>query len=95
MKHTTYNLRVIPHDFKVGDDVSCGFDGDWYPDGQVARITKNFLTTTKGHKYHLYTHLWCTKETNYEDVLKEGFRSVGGGTWTLTKGVIREWNPEF
>jgi hypothetical protein len=90
------------HEFKVGDAVSYGFNGDWYPDGEVARITKNFLITTTGNKYHIYSFIYrkLIKDSNgrtvdSEDVMKDGFKSVNGGTWKLAKGVIREWNPEF
>jgi hypothetical protein len=95
-------MKVIPHGYAVGDEVSYGFNGDWYPDGKVEKITKKFLITTGGKKYSLfnYSARELIKDANgktvdCEDVIKEGFRSVNGGTWTLAKGVIRETNPEF
>lgn len=95
MKRAIHNLRIIPHEYKVGDDVSYGFNGDWYPDGQIAKITNNYITTTNGRKYHKKTFVWCDKSTNYEDVLKEEFTVVGSSSWCMCKGHIRTWNPEF
>jgi hypothetical protein len=95
-------MKTVPHTYKIGDPVSYGFNGDWYPDGTVARITKKFLTTTNGHKYSLTTYKDRELIKNEEgrcidavDVIREGFRSVNGGTWALCHGHIREWNPEF
>lgn len=90
-------MTTVKHTYKVGDEVSYGFNGDWYPAGRVARITKKFLTTDSGHKFSLVIRTLWTKigEHEYADVDKEIFVSVGGGTWTLTKGRVREQNPHF
>ena len=41
-------MQTIKHNLTVGDDVSYGFNGDWYYAGRVARITKKYLTTEHG-----------------------------------------------
>lgn len=92
-------MRTVPHDYKVGDDVSYGFNGDWYHDGKVERITKSgkYLYTTTGTKFvkEVYKTRMKMEDTGeYEDVLKEGYCRIGG-TWTLAKGVINERNPHF
>ena len=46
-------MGLIKHTYHVGDDVSYGFNGDWYYAGKVARITKKFLTTDQGNKFSL------------------------------------------
>jgi len=95
-------MKVLAHDYKVGDDVSYGINGDWYPDGKVEKITKKFLTTTGGHKYslHQFKTYQLIKDENgktidCEDVMQECFKSVNGGYCTLTKGIVRKLNPEF
>jgi hypothetical protein len=90
--------NVKKHTYAVGDDVSYGFNGDWYHDGKVAKITAKFLTTESGNKYSLKTFeiREYDEETNYYvDNLKEYFVSVGGGTWTLVKGIVNKQNPHF
>ena len=90
-------MGLIKHTYHVGDDVSYGFNGDWYYAGKVARITKKFLTTDQGNKFSLVVRTVWTKigNTEYADVDKEVFVSVGGGMWVLTKGHIEERNPHF
>ena len=95
-------MKTIAHDYKVGDPVSYAFNGDAYPDGLVAKITKKFLTTTTGKKYslHLYSDRELIKDETGRtvdaiDVMREGFRSVNGGTWALFHGHVYEQNPHF
>ena len=91
-------MQTIKHTFQVGDDVSYGFNGDWYYAGKVARITKKYLTTFTGHKFYLKefrSRVYDSATFDYVDVMKEYFVSVGNGTWTLVKGVKEEWNPHF
>ena len=92
-------MRTIPHTLKVGDDVSYGFNGDYYPDGKITRFTKTgkYLYTDGGTKYVKTTfesreRMEDTGE--YEDVIKEGFQRVGG-TWWLVPGIVSEQNPHF
>ena len=84
-------MQTIKHNLTVGDDVSYGFNGDWYYAGKVARITKKYLTTFTGHKFYLKEF----RSRDYVDVIKEYFVSVGNGTWTLVKGRKEEMNPHF
>lgn len=90
-------METIKHTYAVGDDVSYGFNGDWYYAGKVAKLTKTLLTTDHGQKFSLRVRLLWTKvsEHDYADVPTEVFRSVGHGTWSLTKGIIEEQNPHF
>lgn len=37
--------------YKIGDDVSYGINGDRYYDGKITRITKRFIFTDSGMKY--------------------------------------------
>lgn len=93
---------VVPHDYVVDEEVSYGFNGDWYPDGKVEKVTACRMTTTGGHKYSIKTISWRVMLTDEVgrifdtyDCRKEVFTSVLGGTWALAKGTIREWNPSF
>lgn len=66
----------------VGDEVSYGFNGDYYPDGTITKITKGWtITTSGGHTYRRKgnTSRW----------------SQPGGTWGLVSGHIYEQNPHF
>jgi hypothetical protein len=67
---------------QVGDDVSYAFNGDYYPDGQIASISKSMkvITTTNGHKFYRR---------------KESGSWVMNGTWTLVNGHIDRRNPSF
>jgi hypothetical protein len=94
------NLPVVPHDFKVGDEVSYGFNGDSYHDSKVARFTKSgkWMITESGRKYsmsHYQTHR-DNPESKWgrEDVLKECWVMVGG-TWSACKGIHEAQNPHF
>ena len=69
-------MELVKHTYQVGDDVSYGFNGDWYYAGKVAKITAKFLTTERGRKFFLKTHQtreYDTKTFEYVDVLKEYF----------------------
>jgi hypothetical protein len=86
-------------DIKVGDEISYGFNGDWYPDGVVERITKSgkYLYSSKGTKYVKFTftkRVQLDDDFNYGDVEAEGYQIVGG-TWSLAKGVHNKQNPHF
>lgn len=74
-----FGIVVAP---SVGDPVSYGFNGDVYPDGEIARITPTFsqIVTTTGHRYYRRgkTAAW-----------------VRYGTWSLIAGHHNERNPSF
>lgn len=38
-------------EYKIGDDVSYGINGDSYYAGKIARITARFITTDRGTKF--------------------------------------------
>jgi hypothetical protein len=74
-----YDIIECP---KVGDPVSYGFNGDYYPDGHIVKITKTLqITTSTGHTYR-----------------RKGLRACWlqpGGTWGLVAGHRYEQNPSF
>jgi len=94
-------METIKHTYQVGYDVSYGFNGDWYYAGTVTRITRTQLTTSSGNKFSLKIVKSLEKVVaqdgwvDYVDCEREVFKSVGGGTWTLTHGIVEETNPHF
>lgn len=92
----TTAYTTIKHTFQVGEDVSYGFNGDWYHDGTIVKITKNYITTSGGRKYSLKVikdRVWI--DDDFRNVDREVFSSVGGGTWALCKGICNKQNPHF
>lgn len=74
-----FDVCRIPH---LGDKVSKGFNGDYYPEGEVVKVTKNLtVTTSTGARFRR------VKETS-------GWRKEGG-TWWLVNGHHDERNPHF
>lgn len=69
-------------EFNIGDEVSYGFNGDWYPCGKVERISKTgkILYTTEGAKFVRQPRTGTYKRHQ---------------TWTLTHGIHDERNPHF
>lgn len=85
--HTSprYDVMVCP---KVGDDVSKGFNGDYYPIGKVVAISKapeRRVITVDGPRGKLRF---------YRNKLSSGW-TQSGGTWGLVKGVVDRYNQEF
>lgn len=74
-----YDIIEIP---KVGDEVSYGFNGDYYPDGVITKITSKLQITTSGGG-------------TYRQRKNTGSWIKTGGTWSLVKGHISEQNPHF
>jgi hypothetical protein len=74
-----YDICEIP---RVGDKVSKYFNGDSYPCGEVASISKSLklVTTTDGTKFyrHRQSGLW-----------------INEGTWALMAGHHNLRNPHF
>lgn len=66
---------------RVGDEVSHGFNGDYYPDGTIVSISKSLkvITTSTGTKYYR----------------KRESGRWASGTWTLIRGHRTEQNPHF
>ena len=66
----------------VGDKVSYGFNGDYYPDGEIVKISpKWMITTSTGSTYR--------RRGNRGQWLKPG------GTWGMVAGHRDERNPHF
>jgi hypothetical protein len=67
---------------KIGDLVSKGFNGDYYPEGEVVSVSATFkkITTSTGVSF-------------YRRGNGEGWRS--DGTWWLVRGHVSEMNPSF
>ena len=80
-EYTSHRFGIVEPP-KVGDDVSYGFNGDYYPCGKIVRITKGFrITTSDGDVFNRR---------------KQSSRWVKvGGTWSLVKGIVNERNPSF
>jgi hypothetical protein len=64
----------------VGDEVSYGFNGDYYPCGKITRITKGWRVTTDSGKV-------------FNRVRDTGGWRMVGGTWWMVDGVVDERNP--
>ena len=75
-----YDVVQIP---SVGDPVSYGFNGDYYPDGYVKSVSANgsLVITTTGNRY-------------YRRKLTASWKKAGG-TWSLVAGHHSELNPSF
>ena len=74
-------MTTSNQDFQIGDDVSYGFNGDFYPCGQVDRISKTgkVIYSTTGAKF-------IRQSSGYYK------RSQ---TWTLVHGIHNDQNPHF
>lgn len=74
-----YDVSRAP---SVGDEVSYGFNGDYYPDGVVVKVTKTLqITTSTGSTYRRRGNSCSWQKP--------------GGTWSLVFGHIYEQNPHF
>ena len=68
----------------VGDDVSRGFNGDYYPCGKVTYVTAKtaaVVRTSNGLEFR--------RRKNTSSWLQTG------GTWSLISGIYDERNPSF
>ena len=67
---------------KVGDKVSCGLNGDYYPEGEIIKISDSYkiITTSTGKKF-------------YRKGLTGRWR--WGRIWTLVAGHHDRKNPAF
>lgn len=69
---------------RVGEKVSYGFNGDYYPDGEIVSVTPGTLRVVKtstGNTYYRrkQTGMWLRK----------------GGTWAMVNGHVDVRNPSF
>lgn len=85
-------METRAHTFVIGEDVSMGFNGDWYHVGQVVRITKKFLFTSTGRKFSLR----AVKDVDSDGTayIQEYFRE-SRGYFVLAHGIHKELNPHF
>ena len=74
-----YDVVELP---KLGQDCSYTFNGDYYPCGKIASISKSLkvIKTTDGSKFYRVRETSCWKLN---------------GTWALVQGHINKRNPEF
>ena len=78
-----YGVITLP---KLGEDVSCSFNGDSYPCGKITRITPSLRITATDDRGN-------TKVFNrYKQ--SGGWKMVGG-TWWMVEGIHYERNPSF
>lgn len=67
---------------QIGDEVSYAFNGDYYPDGTVTRISesKRVITTSSGKRYYRFrlTGTWLHSHM-----------------WSLVPGHVDRRNPHF
>lgn len=80
--HVSPQFTVIQFTIKVGDEVSMGFNGDYYPQGKVARVSKDYKIVTLENGKRFFRR----KQT-------ESWKF--DGTWGLVRGVFDERNPSF
>ena len=66
----------------IGDDVSRGLNGDYYPCGKITKITKNWkVTTDSGASFNRVRETSSWKEVR--------------GSFFMVQGIIDERNPHF
>lgn len=74
-----YDIKQVP---QVGDEVSSYFNGDAYPEGKIASISKSLkvITLENGKRFYRrrQTGAW-----------------INNGTWSLIMGVHNERNPHI
>jgi hypothetical protein len=78
----TYPRYAVIRTPKVGDPVSRAFNGDYYPDGEIAKISpslKVITTTTNTRFYRWQESGWWR----------------ANGMWTMVHGHHDERNPSF
>lgn len=79
--HPRYDVIEAP---RVGDEVSYGFNGDYYPDGVITKIggtacSRIYTSTGSVYNRRRQSASWIKR----------------GGTWSMVKGHRNERNPSF
>jgi hypothetical protein len=72
-----YDIAEVP---AIGDPVSYAFNGDYYPDGVVTKISPKLMVTT-------------STGSTYRRRGNSGSWRKAGGTWSLVAGHINRLNP--
>lgn len=93
------NTVNVPHSYAVGDEVSYGFNGDYYPCGIISKITKRYITTDTGAKFYIakaphvvYANLDDTEKTiEMRDVMQ----LVSNKWFRMVAGHVNKRNPSF
>lgn len=67
-------------EYKVGDDVSYGINGDSYYAGKIVRMTQRFIWTEHGYKF--------TR-------IGDHYRATGNKYCWMRKGRIEHLDPHF
>lgn len=100
----TMATGIKPHPFKVGDDVSYGFNGDYYHAGKIASFSKSgkFFTTDKGYKFtkkliNDELSIYSRELESYIDykIRTEIFTQTGCSCFVAVKGIHTDKNPHF
>lgn len=90
-EHTSHRFGVARAP-KVGDNVSYGFNGDYYPCGKIVRITKGWrIYTEDASKPEGARRQKCT----FNRRKQTSSWLMVGGTWSLVNGIVDERNPHF
>lgn len=80
-EYTSPRYDII-HSHKVGDPVSKGLNGDYYPEGTITSVSasQRLIKTSTGLKFYRY---------------KQSSSWLSDGVWFLVRGHINERNPSF
>ena len=70
-------------EYKIGDDVSYGFNGDAYYAGKIVKISPARITTDRGHKFSLVRGRGVA------------WRMVNTSCWYMFAGNHEYRNPSF
>lgn len=79
-RHPQFAVISAP---KMGDAVSYGFNGDYYPAGHITKMSSSFyrIQTSTGDVFYRSKHTASWK--------------MKGGTWWMVAGHHNERNPHF
>lgn len=83
---------------KIGDSVSRGFNGDYYPCGTVTHIGKDYRTITTSDLKRTYDsedNEVLTPRKFWRKKLTGAWMEEGGGPFCLVSGHRDERNPSF
>lgn len=90
-EHTSHQFGVMEAP-KVGDPVSFGFNGDYYPCGVITRITPGWRIYAEDASKPEGAR---RQKTTFNRKKKSSCWKMVGGTWSLVFGHVDERNPHF
>ena len=73
-------MEKLNTEFTVGDEISMGFNGDWYPLGKVVSVSKSGRFVNTGNRK------FVRQSTGFYKFAQ---------TFTLVHGFYQEQNPHF